>query len=155
VWKEWEEKFGRAYHPVESYRADDAQILINLAGAFPDPGELPSTKDAGRGSQQRAWNGAQPTVEPYPFGHCAPVKTRPEPSPWLTGPFHFGRAGRPHSRQSCELPVPLAEKPDCYVFHRRAGGATLTVDDFRTIVEETEKVLKSGYTDEYKMIGRE
>lgn len=34
VWKEWEERFGRAYSPLKLYRTEDAELIILMAGAF-------------------------------------------------------------------------------------------------------------------------
>ncbi len=50
---------------------------------------------------------------------------------------------------------PLKTRPPLRILAVIAGlgGRDITVDDFYTVVEETEKILESGQTEEYRMIG--
>jgi len=40
VWKEWEEQFGRKYEPIESYEAEDAEVLMLTMGSMGETAEM-------------------------------------------------------------------------------------------------------------------
>lgn len=40
VWKEWADRYGRRYRPLEAYRIEDAETVIVMAGAFSETAKL-------------------------------------------------------------------------------------------------------------------
>ena len=40
VWDEWAKMFGRAYKPVETYKTDDAEILMLTMGSMGETAQL-------------------------------------------------------------------------------------------------------------------
>ena len=151
VWEEWEKKFGRAYHPVESYRADDAEILINLAGAISGTARvaIDQMREEGKSVgmvRTRLWR-------PYPFEDMRAAVKNAKAVAVVDRALSFGGPGGPIASELRGCLYPLAEKPVVACFIAGLGGRDVTIEDFYTIVEETEKILESGYSGEYKMIG--
>ena len=40
VWKEWEEKFGRRYEPIETYQTEGAEVMLVAMGSMGDTAEV-------------------------------------------------------------------------------------------------------------------
>jgi pyruvate ferredoxin oxidoreductase alpha subunit len=151
VWKSFEEKFGRAYKPIESYRADNAEIIINLIGAIAGTARIAVDRMRDEGKKvglvrTRLWR-------PYPFADMREAVGGAKAVAVVDRALSFGGPGGPIASELRSCLYPLAEKPAVVGFIAGLGGRDVTIDDFYTIVAETEKVLETGYTDEYKMIG--
>lgn len=151
VWDEWEKKFGRAYKPVESYRTEDADILINIAGAVSGTARVAIDQMRSEGRKvgmirPRLWR-------PYPFEDMRAAVKGAKAVAVVDRALSFGGPGGPIASELRGCLYPLAEKPAVAGFIAGLGGRDITIEDFYTIVAETEKVLESGYTYEYKMIG--
>jgi pyruvate ferredoxin oxidoreductase alpha subunit len=151
VWKSFEEKFGRAYKPIESYRADDAEIIINLIGAIAGTARIAVDRMRDEGKKvglvrTRLWR-------PYPFEDMRNAVAGAKAVAVVDRALSFGGPGGPIASELRSCLYPLEKKPAVVGFIAGLGGRDVTIEDFYTIVAETEKVLESGYTDEYKMIG--
>ncbi|HEY5533251.1 MAG TPA: hypothetical protein VIK22_14775 [Candidatus Anoxymicrobiaceae bacterium] len=151
VWDEWEKKFGRAYHPVEHYRCEDAEILINLAGAI--SGTARVAIDQMRESGKKVGMIRNRLWRPYPFKDMREAVAGAKAVAVIDRAMSFGGPGGPIASELRTCLYPLKERPLVASFIAGLGGRDVTVADFMAIVEETEELLKSGYTDEYKMIG--
>lgn len=151
VWAEWEKKFGRAYKPVESYRAGDAEILINIAGALSGTARVAIDRMREEGRKvgmirPRLWR-------PYPFEDMRAAVKGAKGIAVVDRALSFGGPGGPIASELRSCLYPLAEKPIVASFIAGLGGRDVTIDDFYTIVAETEKIIETGYSNEYKMIG--
>ena len=151
VFDRFEKKFGRAYKPVESYKAEDAEILINIAGAVAGTARIAVDQMRGEGKKvgiirPRLWR-------PYPFEDMRKAVKGAKAVAVVDRSLSFGGQGGPIASELRSCLYPLAEKPAVAGFIAGLGGRDITIEDFYTIVAEAEKVLDTGYTDEYKMIG--
>jgi len=151
VFDRFEKKFGRAYKPVESYKAEDAEILINIAGAVAGTARIAVDQMRGEGKKvgiirPRLWR-------PYPFEDMRKAVKGAKAVAVVDRSLSFGGPGGPIASELRSCLYPLAEKPAVAGFIAGLGGRDITIEDFYTIVAEAEKVLDTGYTDEYKMIG--
>jgi len=151
VWEGFEQKFGRAYKPVESYRAEDADIIINLIGAIAGTARIAvdRMRDEGRKVglvRTRLWR-------PYPFEEMRKSVAGAKAVAVVDRALSFGGPGGPIASELRSCLYPMDTKPAVAGFIAGLGGRDVTVEDFYTIVAETEKVLETGYADEYKMIG--
>jgi len=151
VFDQFEKKFGRAYKPVESYKAEDAEILINIAGAVAGTARIAVDQMRGEGKKvgiirPRLWR-------PYPFEDMRKAVKGAKAVAVVDRSLSFGGQGGPIASELRSCLYPLAEKPAVAGFIAGLGGRDITIEDFYTIVAEAEKVLDTGYTDEYKMIG--
>jgi len=151
VWESFEKKFGRAYKPVESYRADDAEIIINLIGAIAGTARIAVDRMREEGKKvglvrTRLWR-------PYPFEEMRKALGGAKAVAVVDRALSFGGPGGPIASELRSCLYPLDKKPVVASYIAGLGGRDVTIEDFYTIVAETEKVLETGYTDEYKMIG--
>jgi pyruvate ferredoxin oxidoreductase alpha subunit len=151
VWAEWEKKFGRAYKPVESYRADDAETLVSIAGAVSGTARVAIDQMREEGKKvgmirPRLWR-------PYPFEDMRAAVKNAKAVAVVDRALSFGGPGGPIASELRSCLYPLAEKPVVASFIAGLGGRDVTIEDFYTIVAETEKIVETGYADEYKMIG--
>ena len=69
VWKEWGELTGRHYKPVETYRTEDAKIIIMMMGSLARSGRNRGGRHAGPGHTGGA--GEDPAVAALPL--CGPA----------------------------------------------------------------------------------
>ncbi|MFH1151160.1 MAG: pyruvate ferredoxin oxidoreductase [Actinomycetota bacterium] len=151
VWKEWADRFGREYRPVESYRAEDAEILINLAGAVAGTARVAvdEMRDEGRKVglvRTRLWR-------PYPFADIRRAVGNAKAVAVVDRALSFGGPGGPMASELRSALYPLASHPVVAGFVAGLGGRDITVGDFRAMVDETERIVSEGYTDEYRMHG--
>jgi pyruvate ferredoxin oxidoreductase alpha subunit len=151
VWDSFEKKFGRAYKPVESYKAEDADVIINLIGAIAGTARIAVDRMREEGKKvglvrTRLWR-------PYPFEEMRKALAGAKAVAVVDRALSFGGPGGPIASELRSCLYPLEKKPVVAGFIAGLGGRDVTIEDFYTIVAETEKVLETGYTDEYKMIG--
>jgi len=151
VWDSFEKKFGRAYKPVETYRAEDAEIIINLIGAIAGTARIAVDRMREEGKKvglvrTRLWR-------PYPFEEMRKALGGAKAVAVVDRALSFGGPGGPIASELRSCLYPLDNKPVVASFIAGLGGRDVSIEDFYTIVAETEKVLDTGYTDEYKMIG--
>lgn len=151
VWDEFEKKFGRAYHPIETYRGDDADVLILLAGAIAGTARyaIDEMREAGKKvgiARIRLWR-------PFPFGDVRKAVAGAKVVAVVDRAISFGGPGGPICSELRSALYPLPEKPVVAGYIAGLGGRDVTIDNFKEIVEDAERVLSSGQTEEYKMIG--
>lgn len=151
VWAEWKERFGRAYRPVEAYMADDAEILINLVGAISGTAQVAVDEMRAEGKKvglirNRLWR-------PYPFTEIREAVSNAKAVAVVDRALSVGGVGGPMASELRAALYPLEDRPLVAGFIAGLGGREVTRADFKMIVAETEELLDTGYTDEYKMIG--
>ncbi|MCG2794417.1 MAG: pyruvate ferredoxin oxidoreductase [Actinomycetia bacterium] len=151
VWEEFAEAFGRTYRPVESYRTDDAEILISIAGSTAGTARVAVDKMRDQGKKvglirTRLWR-------PYPFEETRAAVKGAKAVAVIDRCLSFGGPGGPICSELRSALYPLSEKPVVNSYIAGLGGRDVTLKDFYTVVEDTERVLREGPTDEYKMIG--
>lgn len=151
VWEEFAEAFGRTYRPVESYRTDDAEILISIAGSTAGTARVAVDKMRDQGKKvglirTRLWR-------PYPFEETREAVKGAKAVAVIDRCLSFGGPGGPICSELRSALYPLSEKPVVNSYIAGLGGRDVTLKDFYTVVEDTERVLREGPTDEYKMIG--
>ncbi len=151
VWEEFEKTFGRAYHPVESYRTDGAEVLISIAGSTAGTARVAvdNMREAGKKVglvRTRLWR-------PYPFKETRAAVREAKAVAVIDRCLSFGGPGGPICSELRSALYPLPEKPVVNGYIAGLGGRDITLQDFYTVVEDTYRVLEEGPTDEYKMIG--
>lgn len=151
VFDEFAEKFGRAYKPVETYLTQDAEILICLAGAIAGTARVAVDLMREKGKKVgivmvRQWR-------PYPFEQIREAVSAARAVAVVDKCLSFGGQGGPICSELRSALFPLKEKPLVSGYIAGLSGRDVTIENFHTIVEDTEKTLETGPTDEYKMIG--
>ena len=151
VWDEFTQKFGRTYRPVESYRTEGAEVLLNMAGAISGTARvaIDTMRDEGRKVgmiRTRLWR-------PYPFDDIRAAVKGVKAVAVVDRALSFGGPGGPMCSELRSALYPLDEKPVVTGYVAGLGGRDVTIENFYEMVEDTEEVLKSGQTQVYKMIG--
>ena len=151
VWDSFEKKFGRKYRPVEGYMAEDADVLIMIAGAT--YGTARVAVDAMRKEGKKVGIVRPRLWRPYPFEETREAMKNAKVVAVVDRSLSFGGPGGPICSELRGALYPMKEKPAVVGFIAGLGGRDITVDHFRYMVEEAERSLKEGSTEEYRMIG--
>jgi len=151
VWDRFAEAFGRRYRPVEHYRTEDAEILINMAGAMSGTARI--AVDAMRENGKKVGLARTRLWRPYPFDEIRSAVAGAKAVAVVDRALSFGGQGGPMCSELRSALYPLSEKPVVTGYIAGLGGRDITVENFQTIVEDTEDVLVNGPREEYKMIG--
>ena len=151
IWDEFERKFGRRYRPIEHYKTEGAEILINMAGAMSGTARMAVDMMREKGkkvglARTRLWR-------PYPFDEIRSAVKGAKAVAVVDRALSFGGQGGPMCSELRSALYPLAEKPVVTSYIAGLGGRDITIENFQTIVEDTEDVLEGGPREEYKMIG--
>jgi len=151
VWDSFEKKFGRKYRPVEGYMAEDADILIMIAGAT--YGTARVAVDAMRKEGKKVGIVRPRLWRPYPFEDIRKAVGNAKSVAVVDRALSFGGPGGPICSELRSALYPMEKKPAVVGFIAGLGGRDITVENFRQMVDETEKSLDAGQTEEYRMIG--
>ncbi|MCJ7652432.1 MAG: pyruvate ferredoxin oxidoreductase, partial [Actinobacteria bacterium] len=151
VWDRFAEAFGRRYRPVEHYRTEDAEILINMAGAMSGTARI--AVDAMRENGKKVGLARTRLWRPYPFDEIRSAVKGAKAVAVIDRALSFGGQGGPMCSELRSALYPLSEKPVVTGYIAGLGGRDITIENFQTIVEDTEDVLVNGPREEYKMIG--
>jgi pyruvate ferredoxin oxidoreductase alpha subunit len=151
VWDSFEKKFGRKYRPVEGYMAEDADILIMIAGAT--YGTARVAVDAMRKEGKKVGIVRPRLWRPYPFEDIRKAVGNAKAVAVVDRALSFGGPGGPICSELRGALYPMEKKPAVVGFIAGLGGRDITVENFRQMVDETEKSLDAGQTEEYRMIG--
>lgn len=151
VWEEFEKIFGRSYRPVESYRADDADTLIYMAGAMAGTARVAVDRMRDEGTKvglirTRLWR-------PYPFEEMRNAVKGAKVVAVVDRALSFGGPGGPFCSELRSALYSLPEKPVVASYIAGLGGRDITIDNFKEVVEDAGRVAREGPTVEYKMIG--
>ncbi len=151
VWKQFREQFGREYHPIETYRSEDAEILIHIAGSTAGTARVAVDMLREKGEKvglirTRLWR-------PYPFGDIRKTVAKAKAIAAVDRCLSFGGPGGPMCSELKAALYNLDQRPFIAGFIAGLGGRDIMIEDFFTIVEETKRLLEEGQEDEYRMIG--
>ncbi|MDD5447607.1 MAG: pyruvate ferredoxin oxidoreductase [Actinomycetota bacterium] len=151
VWDEFEKSFGRGYKPIEHYKTEDAEILIAIAGSMAGTARIAVDGMREEGKKvglirPRLWR-------PFPFEEFRNSVAGAKALAVVDRSLSFGGQGGPMCSEMRSALFPLDEKPVVTSYIAGLGGRDITIENFRTIVSDTERVLEEGYGDEYKLIG--
>ncbi len=151
VWKEWEEKFGRTYKPVESYRTEDAEILLLAVGSMAETAEVAVDELRDRGMpvgllKLRLWR-------PFPFEEIRNTVKGVKAIAVLDRAVSFGGPGGPVFSEVRSALYDEEERPIVISEIIGLGGRDVPVGDFVKIAEKAARVAKTGPEEEYEIFG--
>ena len=136
VWAEWEKMFGRSYKPVETYKADDAEILMLTMGSMGETAEIAVDELRAKGIKAgliklRLWR-------PFPFEEIKAVLKNAKKLIVTDRAVSFGGPGGPVFSEIKSAMYAETQRPAIYNLIIGLGGRDVTVHDF---VHMFEKVL--------------
>jgi pyruvate ferredoxin oxidoreductase alpha subunit len=151
VWDEWARMFGRTYKPVETYKADGAEILVLTMGSMGETAELAIDELRAKGVaaglvKLRLWR-------PFPFEEIIEILTKARKVLVTDRAVSFGGPGGPVCAEVKAALYHKAVKPDIFNYIIGLGGRDVTVADFVGMVEKAAGLNVSQITDTYEFWG--
>jgi len=147
VWKEWEEKFGRTYEPIEAYKTEGAEVVLLTMGSMGDTAEV--AVDELRKRKIPAGLLRLKLWRPFPSEELRKAVKGAKVLAVMDRAISFGSASGP---LGAETRASLYGEADCPVVVNDIiglGGRDVTVGDFIQIIEtaaQAEKVKpERGY----------
>lgn len=143
VWDEWAEMFGRRYKPVETYKAEDAEILILTMGSMGETAEMAIDELRAKGVsvglvKLRMWR-------PFPFEEIQEALKKAKKVLVTDRAVSFGGPGGPVCSEIKGALYQEAKKPAIYNYIIGLGGRDVRVIDFVNMIENVARDdIKAG-----------
>lgn len=151
-WKEFADKFGRQYNPIETYRMEDAEVALVTMGSISETAmtAIDSMRDAGQKVgllRIRLWR-------PFPAAEFKKalgktVKTLAV----IDRTISTGAVCGPVGAEIRSVLYKMPGAPKIFGFIAGLGGRDVTVDAFKEIVDKANLYAKKRPTDLYEVIG--
>ncbi len=151
VWNEFGKKFGRHYSPVETYMAEDAEILLLTMGSFSQTAEVAIDKMRGEGKKVglvklRLWR-------PFPFEELREALRDVQLLVVFDRCLSYGGTGGPVCGEVKAALYGEEKKPKIVSFVGGLGGRDILPDHFEYMVSRGLEVVEKGQDRAYEMIG--
>ena len=150
-WSEFGDKFGRYYSPVESYRCEDADVLLLTMGSFSETAATAIDKMRTEGKivglvRLRLWR-------PFPFEEIRQAVKNAEVLIVLDRAISFGGPGGPVCSEIKSALYGQDKKPKIVSFVGGLGGRDITVAGFEEMVDKGIEISQKGSENEFEIFG--
>ena len=150
-WDEFGKIFNRHYLPVESYRSEDASVLLLTMGSFSETASLAIDKmrDEGKDVGQvklRLWR-------PFPFDELRQAVKKADVLIVLDRAISFGGPAGPVCSEVKAALYGLEKRPKVVSFIGGLGGREISVPGFEEIVSKGIEIAEKGREREYEIFG--
>jgi pyruvate ferredoxin oxidoreductase alpha subunit len=150
VWQKFGEKFGRYYHPVETYRCEDCDTLLMVMGSFSETAMMAVDKMREAGKKiglfrLRLWR-------PFPYAELRETIRKAKTLIVLDRAISFGQEGPVASEIKSAL-YPLEKRPKVVGFVGGLGGRDVSPSDFEAIINRGIEIAGSGSQREFEIYG--
>ena len=151
IWDEWAKMFGRTYKPVETYKADGAEILVLTMGSMGETAEIAIDELQAKGVaaglvKLRLWR-------PFPFAEINEVLSKAKKVLVTDRAVSFGGPGGPVCSEIKAALYSQAVRPVIYNYIIGLGGRDVTVNDFVGMVEKAAQDDLNKIADTYEFWG--
>ena len=149
VWDEWAKMFGRRYKPVETYKAEDAEILLLTMGSMGETAEMAIDELRAKGVsvglvKLRLWR-------PFPFAEIKEVLTKAKKVLVTDRAVSFGGPGGPVCSEITAALYHEPVKPAIYNYIIGLGGRDVRVINFVDMIQKVAgDEIKAG---SYEFLG--
>ncbi|MBC7230286.1 MAG: pyruvate ferredoxin oxidoreductase [Actinobacteria bacterium] len=142
AWEEWEGLTGRRYHPVETYRADDAEYCIVTMGSLGETAmaavdELREQGEKAGVIKLRLWR-------PFPFDELYRVTEGKKALIVLDRAISFGGPGGPVALELRSAMYRRPQAPAIVDYVAGLASRDVTVEDFKAIILEGKEKAERG-----------
>jgi pyruvate ferredoxin oxidoreductase alpha subunit len=150
VWKEFGDRFGRYYHPVECYRCDDCKVLLMTMGSFTETAMTTVDKLRDEGKKVglvriRLWR-------PFPYDELRQAVKNAETLIILDRALSLGFGGPVASEVKATL-YPLEKRPRVVGFVGGLGGRDISPTNFEEIIKRGMEIAQKGSNREFEIFG--
>lgn len=150
-WAAFAEKFGREYRPVETYRTEDAEVLLLTMGSTSETARaaVDHMRDAGRKVGQvsiRLWR-------PFPFEEFRQAVRGADLLVVVDRAISFGGPGGPYASEVRNALYTEEKRPKVSGFVAGLGGRDITVAGFEEMVNRGVEAAERGGEIEFEMYG--
>jgi pyruvate ferredoxin oxidoreductase alpha subunit len=150
VWKEFGDRFGRKYSPVECYRCEDCETLLMTMGSFSETAmtAIDNMRESGKRVglfRIRLWR-------PFPYEELRRTVNSAQTLIVLDRAISFGQGGPVASEIKSAL-YPLPSRPRIIGFVGGLGGRDISPADFESIVDRGIEISRTGSNREFEIFG--
>ncbi len=151
AWKEFAEQFGREYHPVESYRTEDAETILVTMGSISETAmtAVDKMRDEGKNVglvRIRLWR-------PFPGPEFRKAAGKAKVLAVIDRCLPPGALCGPVGAELRSLFYKIPGSPKIFSFVAGLGGRDVTVARFEEIVDKANKYAKKRPKELYEVIG--
>lgn len=151
AWEEWDALTGRRYHPVETYRADDAECCIVTMGSFGETAMAAVDELREQGEKVgvikiRLWR-------PFPFEDIHRAVAGKKSLIVLDRAISFGGPGGPVALEMRSAMCGKAQAPAIVNYVAGLASRDVTVEDFKAIILEGKAKAAAGDTAGFTLYG--
>ena len=151
VWKEFGERFGRSYNPVETYRTEDADTLLLGLGCFTETASVAIDELRKKGEKVglvrlRLWR-------PFPFAELRAAVKEAKHLLVFDRCFSLGGPGGPLCSEIKSALYAEKKKPKIFNFVGGMGGRDVTPQQFADMILRGREIIDKNITSEYETIG--
>ena len=151
AWKEFADLFGREYHPVETYRADDAEALLVTMGSISETAM--TAVDAMRDKGEKVGLVRIRLWRPFPGPEFRKAVGKAQVLAVIDRCLPPGAVCGPVGEELRSLFYKVPGAPKIFSFVAGLGGRDVTVERFNEIVSKARAYAKKRPTENYEVIG--
>jgi pyruvate ferredoxin oxidoreductase alpha subunit len=151
VWKEWEERFGRPYQPINLYRAEDAELIMVIAGAFAGTARL--AVDRMREEGMKVGLASLKLWRPFPLDDVLGSLGKADVVMVIDRALSVGGGGGPIANEIRSAFYSQDKRPAIVSFVAGLSGRDIMADQFREMTEKSFDYVEKGEIPHYEMYG--
>jgi pyruvate ferredoxin oxidoreductase alpha subunit len=150
TWKAFGEMTGRYYHPIETYKTEDADTLLVTMGSYSETASVAVDKMRGEGRSVglikiRLWR-------PFPFEAFKLATQHAKKLVVIDRAISVGACGPVASEVKAAL-YGNDQRPSVYNFVAGISGRDVTPSDFIKMVDKAEIEIEEGNKEGYEIYG--
>ena len=150
MWKAFGEMTGRYYHPIETYKAEEAETLLVTMGSFGETASaaVDKMREEGRSVglvKIRLWR-------PFPFDAFKKASLNAKQLVVIDRAISVGACGPVASELKAAL-YGEVQRPSVYNFVAGLGGRDVTPSDFVKMVDKAEIEIEEGNKEGFEIYG--
>jgi len=151
VWEDWGKRFGRTYQPIQLYRAEDAELVLVIAGAFAGTARL--AVDGLRDKGIKAGLASLKLWRPFPREDILRDLGGAKLLTVVDRALSTGGAGGPIAGELRAAFYHEKKRPDIASFIAGLSGRDVMVEQFTEMMEKSLGYAEKGEIPYYEMYG--
>ena len=150
-WEEFGKKFGRYYHPIESYRTEDARILLMTMGSFSETAM--EAIDQVRASGKKVGLIRPRLWRPFPYEEIREAVKDAETVIVLDRALNMGGENGPLCASVKLALYDDEKKPKVISFVGGLGGRDISIAGFQEIINQGMEIAQKGSDKKFVFFG--